>query len=104
MIVTNYCLSLLDPRDLYVPITARGYGLQSWNLSKVSGVTPIHSCGHISEWGQTLIEYTYLLVIMTPIIIFLNLLLRFPCSGLVINFPAILVVGHHSTETYFLFI
>ena len=75
-----------------------------WNLSTVIGVTPKHFCGYISEWDQTLIEYTYLLVRMTPMIIPLNLLKRFPWSGLVIKSPGIPFVGHHYTVTSFLFI
>ena len=71
------------------------------NLSKVPGVTPTHFYGHISEWGQTLIEYTYLLVRITPMIISPNSLNRFPWSGLVIKYPVIPFMGHHSTVTYY---
>ena len=77
---------------------------QSWNLSKVPCVTPRHSCSKISEWGQTLIEYTYLLFGMTPMIRSLNFLNRFPWSGLVIKSTIIPFVGHHYTVTSFLFI
>ena len=80
------------------------YGLQYWNLSTVPGVTPTHSCGHISKWGQTSIEYTYLLVGMTLMIISINFLNRFPWSGLVMKPPVIPFWGHHSTATSFLFI
>ena len=75
-----------------------------WNLSTVPGVTPTHSCVHISEWDQILIEYTYLMVVMTPMIRSLNFLNRFPWSGLVIISPVIPSLGHHSIFTYFLFI
>ena len=44
----------------------------TWYLSTVPGVTPTHSCGQISEWDQTLIEYTYFLFGMTPMIMYLN--------------------------------
>ena len=79
------------------------YGLQYWNLSTVPGVTLTNSCGHIYEWGQTLIEYTYLLFGMTPMIRSLNFLNRFPWSGLVIKSPVTPFVGNHSTVTFFLF-
>ena len=79
------------------------YVLQSWKLSTVPGVTPIHSCYHISEWGQTSIEYTDLLVRITPMIRSLNFLNRFPWSGLVVKYPAIPFVGHHSIVNSFLF-
>ena len=80
------------------------YGLQYWNLSTVPGVTPTHSCGQISEWGQKIIEYTYLMVVMTPMFISLNFLNRFPWSGLVIKYTAIPFVGHHYTVDSLLFI
>ena len=73
-------------------------------LSTAPGVTPTHFCGHVSEWYQTLIEYTYFLVGMNPMIISLNFLKRLPWSGLVLKYPVITFVGHHSTVTSFLFI
>ena len=76
----------------------------TWNLSKAPGVNPTHSRGHIYEWDQTLIEYTYFLVGMTPMIRSLNVLNRFPWSGLVIKYPVIPFVGHHYIVTSFLFI
>ena len=79
-------------------------GLQSWNLSTVPGVTPTHSCGHISEWGQNLMSYTYFLVRITPMIRCLNFLNRFPWSALVIKSLIIQFLGHHSTVAFFLFI
>ena len=67
------------------------------NLSTVPGVTPTHSCGHISEWDLTLIEYTYFLVRMTSMIRSLNFLNRFPWSCLVIKSPVTPFMGHNST-------
>ena len=80
------------------------YDLQYWNLSTVTGVTPTHSCGQISKWVQTLIDYTYLLVVMTPMIRSINFLNSFPWSVLVIKYPAIPFVGHHYTSTSLFFI
>ena len=80
------------------------YGLQSWNLFTVTGIAIAHSCVHIFEWVQILIEYTYLLVGMAPMVLSLNFLNRFPWSGLVIKSLKFPVVGHHSTVTYLLFI
>ena len=74
----------------------------NWKLSTVTGVTPTHSCGKISEWDQTLIEYTYFLVIMTPMIRSLDFLNIFPWSDLVIKSLVITSVGHHSTVTSFM--
>ena len=70
-----------------------------WNLSKFPGVNPTHSCGNIYEWGQTLIEYTSLLVRMNSTIRSINLLNRFHWSGLVIKSPFIIFVGHQYTLT-----
>ena len=75
-----------------------------WNLSRVTCVNLAHSYGHISKWDQTLMEYTYFLVKMTPMIRSLNLLNRFPWSALVIKYPVIPFLGHHSTVTSFLFL
>ena len=80
------------------------YGLQYWNLSTVPGVTLTNSCGHIYEWGQTFIQYTYLLVGMNPMIRYLNFLNGFPWSGLVIKYHVIPFLGHHSPVNSFLFI
>ena len=89
--------SLLCPCTTYMAFSI-------WGLSTFTGVTPTHSCGNIFEWGQTLIECTYLLVRMTPMIWSLNFLNRFPWSGLVIKYPVISFVGNHSAVTSFLFI
>ena len=69
------------------------------NVYTVTGVTPTHSCGHISEWYKKLIEYTYFLVGTNLMIRYLNFLNRFPWSGLVIKSTFILFVGHQSTVT-----
>ena len=75
-----------------------------WNLSIFPGVTTTHSCDHIFEWDKILIEHTYLLVGIIPMIISLNLLNRFPLSGLDKKSTVIPIVEHHYTVTSFLFL
>ena len=75
-----------------------------WNLSTVPGVTITHDFSDISKWYQTLIECTYLLVVLTPLIRSLNSLNRFNWSILVINLPVTPFLGPHSKVTSFLFI
>ena len=75
---TFYLYGLLYPFTTYMAFSI-------WNLFTVIGVTSTHSCGNISEWGQTLFEYTNVLVEMNHMIRSLKFLKRFPWSGLVIN-------------------